>query len=134
MAAAASLAESGAAQGRILPGTDDPTWTAVSLHLRQQLRGPAHELVSPLQGPLKARENSHLLSAVRAASRMQATGAHWRLLLTASRDFFGSPRSQRAQRLYEALEQVADEHAVPALDQGAEPTVRSSGGQDLSWR
>ncbi|MEV8344600.1 hypothetical protein [Streptomyces niveus] len=122
--AVASLAKSGAAQGRLLPGADDPTWTAVPLHLRQQLRGPAQELVSPARGPLAAPENRRLLSAVRAASRMQMTGAHWTLLLTTSREAIGSPRSQRAQMLYAALEQVAAQHAVPAEDEGAGPRVR----------
>lgn len=110
--AAASLAESGAAQGRLLPGADDPTWETVPLHLRQRLRGLAHQLVSPPQGPLTKRENRHLLSAVRAASRMRMTGAHWTLLLTTGRESFGSRRSQRAQLLYAVLEQVAAQHAV----------------------
>ncbi len=35
---------------------------------------------------------------------------------------FGSPRSQRARVLYEALEQVACQHAAPAGDQLMEPT------------
>ncbi|MFE0135429.1 hypothetical protein ACFWY6_28220 [Streptomyces sp. NPDC059037] len=108
----------------MLPGADDSTWEAVPLHLRQQLRGPAHQLVSPVQGPLKARENRRLLSAVRAASRMRMTGAHWILLLTTSRESFGSPRSQRAQLLYAVLEQVAAQHAAPAEDEGAGPQVR----------
>lgn len=51
---------------------------------------------------------------MRAASRMRMTGAHWILLLTAPREAFGSPRSQRARALYEALEQVAAQHAAPA--------------------
>ncbi|MDO0936506.1 hypothetical protein QQY66_34165 [Streptomyces sp. DG2A-72] len=122
--AAASLAESGAAQGRLLPSADDPMWEAVPLHLRQQLRGPAHQLVSPAQGPLKARENRRLLSAVRAASRMRMTGAHWTLLLTTGRESFGSPHSQRAQLLYGVLEQVAAQHAAPAEVEGACPQVR----------
>lgn len=117
--AAASLAKSGAAQGRVLPGPDDPTWEAVPLHLRQQLRVPAHQLVSPVQGRLAAPENREVLSAVRAASRMRMTGAHWVLLLTTSRESFGSPRSQRAQGLYAVLEQVAARHAVPAEPAGS---------------
>ncbi|MFF4978542.1 hypothetical protein ACFY3O_00490 [Streptomyces sp. NPDC001046] len=84
------------------------------LHLRQRLRGPAHDLVSPARGPLAARENRTLLSAVRAASRMRMTGAHWIVLLTAGRKSFGSPRSQRAQLLYAVLEQVAAQQAVRA--------------------
>lgn len=122
--ASTSLAESGAAQGLWLPGADNPSWEAVPLHLRQQLRGPARELVSPVQGPLAARENRSLLSAVRAASRMRMTGAHWLLLLTAERESFGSPRSQRAQRLYAVLEQVAAQHAAPAENEGAGTQVR----------
>ncbi|MDT0453747.1 hypothetical protein RM609_32410 [Streptomyces sp. DSM 40473] len=35
--ATALLAESGAAQGRLLPGAADPAWETVPLHLRQQL-------------------------------------------------------------------------------------------------
>ncbi|WP_345620000.1 hypothetical protein [Streptomyces ziwulingensis] len=116
-----ALAESGPAQGRLLPAADDPTWEAVPLHLRQALRGPAKELVSPARGPLAARENHHLLRAVRAASRMQMTGAHWILLLTVSRNSLGSRRSQRAQQMYAVLEQVADRHAVRA----GEPTRHS---------
>ncbi|MGW0710531.1 hypothetical protein ACWD4G_32015 [Streptomyces sp. NPDC002643] len=123
--AATSLAEYGAAaQGLGLPGADHPSWEAVPLHLRQQLRGPARELVSPVQGPLAARENRSLLSAVRAASRMRMTGAHWPLLLTADRESFGSPRSQRAQRLYAVLEQVAAQHAAPAENEGVGPQAR----------
>ncbi|MFF4509020.1 hypothetical protein [Streptomyces sp. NPDC001401] len=107
------LAESGATKGRLLPGADDPTWEAVPLHLRQQLRGPAQELVSPARGPLATRENRPALSAVRAASRMGMTDAHWTLLLTTDRQAFGSPHSQRAQALYAALEQVAAQHPTP---------------------
>jgi hypothetical protein len=101
-------AESGAARGRLLPGADDPAWEEVPLHLRQQLRGPAHQLVTPVQGVLKKPGSRRLLSAVRAAARMRVTGAHWHLLLTASREAFGSARSERARALYEALEQVAE--------------------------
>ncbi|MGW0533403.1 hypothetical protein [Streptomyces sp. NPDC003032] len=53
-----------------------------------------------------------LLSAVRAAGRIQMAGAHWTLLLTTGRPLFGSPHSQRAQSLYAVLEQVAAQHAV----------------------
>lgn len=125
--AAASLAESGAAQGRVLLRADDPTWEAVPLHLRQQMRGPAHDLVSPPRGSLAARENRRLLSAVRAASRMRMTGAHWTLLLTTGRESFGSPRSQRAQALYEVLEQVAVQHAVRATSTSEAVRVETSG-------
>ncbi|MGG7574063.1 hypothetical protein [Streptomyces sirii] len=123
------LAESGAARGRLLPGADDPVWEAVPMHLRQLLRGYAHQLVTPLQGPLKKKESRRLLSAVRAAARMRMTGAHWIILLTARRESFGSPRSHRARAFYEALEQVAAQHAAPAGDQGAGPAVRSGGGE-----
>ncbi|MFJ3182341.1 hypothetical protein ACIPJN_28670 [Streptomyces sp. NPDC086796] len=109
-------AESGAGRGRLLPGADDPSWEEVPLELRQRLRGPAYQLVTPLRGRLKEKESRRLLSAVRAAVRMRMTGAHWHLLLTASREAFGSSRSQRARALYEALEQVAG-HVAPAADQ-----------------
>ncbi|WP_447035829.1 hypothetical protein [Streptomyces sp. DSM 118878] len=112
--AAAPLAESGAAQGRQLPGADDPTWEAVPLYLRQRLRVPAHDLVSPARGPLAGREHRTLLSAVKAASRMRMTGAHWIVLLTADRKSFGSPRSQRAELLYSVLAQVAAQQTVRA--------------------
>ncbi|MEV4040793.1 hypothetical protein [Streptomyces umbrinus] len=124
--ATALLAESGAAQGRLLPGATDPMWETVPLYLRQQLRVPAQELVSPARGPLAARENRRLLSAVRAAAGMRLTGAHWLLLLTTGRRTFGSPRSQRAQALYAVLEQVAVQHAAPAEDEGADPVVQHS--------
>ncbi|MFF4205764.1 hypothetical protein ACFYZ8_34510 [Streptomyces sp. NPDC001668] len=112
-------AESGAAEGRLLPGAEDASWNEVPLHLRQRLRVPAHQLVTPVQGVLNKRESRRLLSAVRAAGRMRMTGAQWLLLLTARREDFGSPRSRRARALYEVLEQVAAQHAVPAADQVA---------------
>ncbi|MEO3978964.1 hypothetical protein [Streptomyces sp. CAU 1734] len=120
-------AEAGAAQGRPLPGADDPSWEAVPLHLRQQLRGPAHQLVTPVQGRLKEKDSRRLLAAVRAAGRMRVTGAHWHLLLTASREDFGSPRSARARALYEALEQIAEEVAPAAVEQeGAGPAAEDA--------
>ncbi|MDT0453742.1 hypothetical protein [Streptomyces hesseae] len=82
--------------------------------------------MSPARGPLAARENRHLLSAVRAAAGMRMTGAHWLLLLTTGRKTFGSPRSQRAQALYAVLEQVAVQHATPAEHEGADPVVQHS--------
>ncbi|MFE1190204.1 serine/threonine-protein kinase [[Kitasatospora] papulosa] len=117
--AAPVRAEFGAARGRLLPGADDPSWEEVPLHLRQRLRVPAHQLVTPLQGRLKEKESRRLLSAVRAAARMRVTGAHWHLLLTASREAFGSPRSARARALYEALEQVAQEVTPAEEREGA---------------
>ncbi|RAJ48581.1 hypothetical protein K376_07083 [Streptomyces sp. PsTaAH-130] len=125
--ATARPAESGAAQGRLLPGAADATWETVPLHLLQQLRVPAQELVSPARGPLAARENRRLLSAVRAAAGMRMTGAHWLVLLTTDRKTFG-PRSQRAQSLYAVLEQVAGQHAAPAEDEGAAHGVQHSKG------
>lgn len=110
------LAEAGAAHGRLLPAPDDPWWNAVPLELRQQLRGPAHQLVTRLQGPLKKNENRRLLAAVRAAARMRMTGAQWHLLLTARREALGSPRSGRAGALFQALQQVA-EHIGSAVQE-----------------
>ncbi|MFD3909978.1 hypothetical protein [Streptomyces sp. NPDC058603] len=66
-----------------------------------------------------------MLSAVRAASRMRMTGAHWTLLLTTGRDSYGSPRSQRAQLLYAVLEQVAAQHAVPADESATQDMWRA---------
>ncbi|MFI6340723.1 hypothetical protein [Streptomyces sp. NPDC050535] len=79
--------------------------------------------MSPARGSLAARENRRLLSALKAASRMRMTGAHWHLLLTTSRQSFG-PRSQRAQALYAVLGEVAAQHAAPAEDEGAGPQAR----------
>ncbi|WP_217226125.1 hypothetical protein [Streptomyces anulatus] len=112
-------AESGAARGRLLPGADDPAWGAVPLHLRQQLRMPAHRMVTPVKGPLKEKENRRLRGAVQAAGRMRVSGAQWLMLLTARREAFGSPRSPRARALYEALEQVVAQHVAPAAEQDA---------------
>ncbi|MET9779186.1 hypothetical protein ABZ023_33910 [Streptomyces sp. NPDC006367] len=116
-------AETGAARGRLLPGEDDPSWGEVPLHLRQALRIPAHQLVTPVRGPLKAKEQRRVLSAVRAAQRMRMTGAHWLTLLTTERDAFGSPSSARAGAFYEALEQILAEHLPPTQDQQDEPAV-----------
>ncbi|MFC8704879.1 hypothetical protein ACFUIV_22205 [Streptomyces anulatus] len=116
--AAASPAESGAAQGRLLPGADDPTWETVPLYLRQQLRGPAHQLVSLAQGPLKARENRLLLSRG-TGGQPDADDRRPPDPVTHHRESFGRPNSQRAQRLYAVVEQVAAQHSVPAEDQSA---------------
>ncbi|GLF98026.1 hypothetical protein [Streptomyces yaizuensis] len=72
-----------------------------------------------MQGTLKNSGNRRLLSAVRAAARMRVTGPQWLMLLTARREDFGSPRSQRARALCEVLEQVVAEHAAPAVEQCA---------------
>lgn len=81
----------------------------VPLHLRQALRGPAHQLVTPVRGALKAKEQRRVLSAVRAAQRMRMTGAHW-LLLTTEREAFGSSDNARSGAFYEVLEQILAEH------------------------
>ncbi|MFJ2217951.1 hypothetical protein ACIQVO_38225 [Streptomyces sp. NPDC101062] len=110
-------AESGAARGRTLPGAADPSWEEAPLDLRQRLRMPAYQLVTPVQGTLKNPGSRRLLSAVRAAGRMRMTGTQWHLLLTASREDFGSARSARARALYEVLEQIAAEVAPAAGEQ-----------------
>ncbi|MFI1312510.1 hypothetical protein ACH4TS_20550 [Streptomyces albidoflavus] len=102
-------AETGAAEGRVLAGADEPVWGEVPLHLRQKLRSPAHQLVTPVRGALKANKQSRVLSAVRAAQRMRMTGAHWLLLLTTEREAFGSSSNARAGAFYEVLEQVLAE-------------------------
>ncbi|MEV7157279.1 hypothetical protein AB0N77_22070 [Streptomyces misionensis] len=121
-------AETGAARGRLLPGEDDPSWGEVPLHLRQALRGPAHQLVTPVRGALKATEQRRVLSAVRAAERMRMTGAHWLLLLTTEREAFGSTRSARAGAFYEALEQILAEHLPSAQGQVDAPAAPEETG------
>ncbi|WP_234335086.1 hypothetical protein, partial [Streptomyces sp. NRRL S-118] len=122
-------AESGVARGRLLPGADDPSWDEVPLHLRQQLRMAAYQLVTPVQRPLQQPENRRLLSAVRAAGRMRITGTHWLLLLTAERAVFGSPRSQRASTFYEVLEQILAQHP-PGAPAGLRKTPQSADRRD----
>ncbi|MFF9785614.1 hypothetical protein [Streptomyces nigrescens] len=107
-------AEAGAAQGRLLPGADHPSWGEVPLELRRNLQWAAHALVTPVQGPLAKKENRRMLAAVRAAGRMRMNGAHWLLLLTAPRETLGSARSKRAKAVYEALERVVAQHTAPA--------------------
>ncbi|MDX3697828.1 hypothetical protein PV726_48270 [Streptomyces europaeiscabiei] len=110
-------AETGAARGVLLPGADDPSWGEMPLAWRQGLRMPAHQLVTPVKGPLATSENRRLLGAVRAAARMRMTGAHWHLLLTARREDFGSPRSRRAGAVFEALERLVAGHLAPAPEE-----------------
>lgn len=74
-------------------------WEAVPLHLRQRLQGLAHQLVTPVQGRLKEKGNRRLLAAVRAAGRMQMTGAHWILLLTTDREVLGGPLQPSGPRV-----------------------------------
>ncbi|WP_331752637.1 hypothetical protein OG440_40595 (plasmid) [Streptomyces sp. NBC_00637] len=111
-------AETGAAQGVLLPGADDPAWGEVPLAWRQSLRMPAHQLVTPVQGALAKPDGRRLLGAVRAAARMRMTGAHWHLLLMARREDFGSPRSRRADAVFEALQRLVAEHLAPAAEEG----------------
>ncbi|MGW3196728.1 hypothetical protein ACWDBD_19465 [Streptomyces sp. NPDC001118] len=115
-AVAGGRAESGVAAGAVLPGRDDPVWDGMPLVLRRELRQPAHQLVTPLQGPLAKPENRRLLGAVRAVARMRTTGGHWHLLLTARREDFGSPRSERAGVFFAALERVVAEYLAPAAE------------------
>ncbi|MEV7157262.1 hypothetical protein AB0N77_21985 [Streptomyces misionensis] len=116
-------AETGAARGRLLPGEEDPSWGEVPLHLRQALRVSAHQLVTLARGSLKAKEQRRVLSALRAAERMQMTGAHWRLLLTTEREAFGSTSSARAGALYEVLERILAEHLPLPRDQQDAPAA-----------
>ncbi|MFE0373933.1 hypothetical protein [Streptomyces tendae] len=109
-------AEAGAARGLLLPGPDDEVWEEVPLHLRQALRGAAHQLVTPVRGPLKAKEQRRVLSAVRAAERMRMTGAHWLLLMTTGREALGGPASARADAFYKVLEQILAEHPPQAQE------------------
>ncbi|MFJ4700446.1 hypothetical protein ACIP5N_22295 [Streptomyces sp. NPDC088768] len=101
--------ETGAAEGRVLAGAEDPVWGEVPLHLRQSLRGIARQLVTPVRGVLREPEQRRVLSAVRAAERMKLSGAHWVLLMTTGREAFGGSGSAMAGAFYKALEQVLAE-------------------------
>lgn len=121
--------ETGAGRGRLLPGEDDPAWDEVPLHLRQALRGPAHQLVTPVRGPLKEPEQRRVLSAVRAAQRMRMTGAHWLLLMSTEREAFGSSGSVRAGALYKVLEQILTEYP-PLTQVQEEPAAEEAGAEE----
>ncbi|MFJ4700462.1 hypothetical protein ACIP5N_22215 [Streptomyces sp. NPDC088768] len=121
-------AETGAAQGMLLPGEEDPAWGEVPLHLRQKLRVLAHQLVTPVRGALKAKKQRRVLSAVRAAQRMRMTGAHWLLLLTTEREAFGRSDNARAGAFYAVLEQILAEHLPPAQDQEEAPAAPEETG------
>ncbi|MCL3999178.1 hypothetical protein [Streptomyces lavenduligriseus] len=109
--------EAGVARGQLLPGEDDPSWNEVPLHLRQALRGPAHQLVTPVRGLLRAKEQRPVLSALRAAQRMRMTGRHWLLLMNTERGIFGSQGNSTADALFRVLGQVLAEHQPLAQDQ-----------------
>ncbi|MFG2723074.1 type II toxin-antitoxin system prevent-host-death family antitoxin [Streptomyces sp. NPDC048416] len=110
-----SAAKTGAAQGLVLPPAENPVWTGVPLALRQNLSGHAHRLVNPPRGGLAEKSGRPLRLALSAAAKMRPTGAHWHVLLTAPRSAFGGPISDRAERAYEVLQQVADEYLGPTL-------------------
>ncbi|MEU4799468.1 hypothetical protein [Streptomyces sp. NPDC023327] len=122
--------ETGAGRGRLLSGEDAPAWDEVPLHLRQTLRGPAHQLVTPVRGPLKEPEQRRVLSAVRAAQRMRMTGAHWLLLMSTEREAFGSSGSARAKALYKVLEQILAEY--PPLTQDQEKPAEELGAEEAT--
>ena len=49
-------ARTGAAEGLVLPDAADPVFSAIPLHLRQNLVMPAHQLVNPPRGALSEEE------------------------------------------------------------------------------
>ncbi|QNP67996.1 hypothetical protein [Streptomyces genisteinicus] len=109
-------AETGPAQGLLLPGTGDPTWKQVPLPLRHSLAQAAHRLVTPEQPTLQAQGNRSVRYALRAAGSRRLTGRHWHTLLTAPRESFGSARSERANRVFAVLREVAAQHLTLTAD------------------
>ncbi|MFF8786697.1 hypothetical protein [Streptomyces sp. NPDC015125] len=105
----------GVARGLLLPGPDDGLWRKVPLHLRQNLSVAAYRLVTPEQPVLREKGNAGVRYALRAADGMRLAGKHWLALLGAPRGAFGSARSERAQRVFEVLEQVVAEYVAPAV-------------------
>ncbi|MFG2210917.1 hypothetical protein [Streptomyces sp. NPDC048638] len=86
----------------------------------------AHRLVSPEQAVLREKKNAPVKFALRAADGRRLAGKHWLVLLGAPRESFGSARSERAQRVFEVLEEVVAEYVAPAVagtTVPAEPTV-----------
>ncbi|MFE2640826.1 hypothetical protein ACFXKF_39950 [Streptomyces scopuliridis] len=116
-------AEAGPAQGLLLPGTGDEMWKKVPLHLRGILVMPAHRLVTPEQAVLREKGNREVKFALRAAGNRRMTGKHWHALLTAPRESFGTVRSERADRVFEALQQVVAEYVAPAIEKAPEGAV-----------
>jgi hypothetical protein len=110
-----------APRGRLPPGRDDPAWAATPLKAHQQLWITAHQLMTPVRGPLKQPGIRRLLTAVRAAGRMRMTGAHWLALPTAEREALGSPRSQLAAAFCQALENLVGRHPQQPPAPAGEP-------------
>ncbi|MEV6426013.1 hypothetical protein [Streptomyces sp. NPDC051662] len=115
--------EAGPAQGLLLPGPGDEMWKKVPLHLRGILVMPAHRLVTPEQAVLRETKNREVKFALRAAGNRRMTGRHWHALLAAPRESFGSARSERADRVFEALQQVVAEYVAPAVEKAPEGAV-----------
>ncbi|KFG71143.1 hypothetical protein [Streptomyces mutabilis] len=119
-------AETGPAQGLLLPGTGDQIWKQVPLPLRHTLATAAYRLVTPEQPVLREKGNRGVRYALRAAGNKRMTGRHWHALLTASRESFGSARSERADRAFEVLREVVAQYVAPAL---AQRPADEAGGQ-----
>lgn len=104
---------------RPLPAADNPVWAAIPAYLRTQLSGAALN-IKPDQGHIAALEPAvyrrALASAVRAArGHGRISPRHLSVLLNAPRTDFGPPSHERAQRLYEVLQQLR-EHLVATAD------------------
>ncbi|MET9778943.1 hypothetical protein ABZ023_32620 [Streptomyces sp. NPDC006367] len=123
----------------MLPGTGNPIWKQVPLPLplRHTFAQAAHRLVTPEQPVLREKGNRGVRYALRAAGNKRMTGRHWRALLTAPREAFGSARSERADRAFEVLRGAAAQHIAPAIaqrpadeagDQGAGPAPAPPAG------
>ncbi|MFJ2915349.1 DnaB-like helicase C-terminal domain-containing protein [Streptomyces sp. NPDC087228] len=111
----AAGAPEGVALELILPGPADPIWTAIPAYLVQALAMPAYQLLHPARGHLASPAGRKLRTALNAAVRGRVTGAHWLVLLTASRTSFGGTTSSRAEQAYTCLEKVVTDYLRPAL-------------------
>lgn len=110
-------AATGPAQGLLLPGSADAIWKHVPLPLRHTLATAAYRLVTPEQPTLRDKDNRGVRYALRAAGNKRMTGRHWHALLTAPRESFGSARSERADRVFAALEEVVAQYVAQAVAQ-----------------
>ncbi|WP_274036256.1 hypothetical protein [Streptomyces sp. MMBL 11-1] len=124
------LAGAGPGRGLLLPGSGDMVWKKVPLHLRVHLAGAAYRLVTPEQQVLREKKNREVKFAVRAAGSKRATGRHWLVLLSSPRESFGSARSEKADRVYEVLQQIVAEYVAPAVGKTAAEGPGEPGGTE----
>lgn len=100
---------------RPLPPADASAWATIPPHLRTQLSGAAMN-INPAQGHIAQLEPAAYSTALAAAIKAaRGTGRisprHLTVLLDAPRADFGPPSHERAQRLYDVLQQTR-EHII----------------------